>query len=320
MKRRNIVWILLGIIAILALAACTNPAGGNTGGSPPAGDKTTYTVGDVSFDMIYVPGGLTSIPTGTDDNGGNHNIADGYMIGEIEVTYELWKTVYDWAISNGYTFANTGRPGNDGTEGTAIPNDGSEDEPVTTLNWRDAMVWCNALTEYYNANNGSDPDWAVVYKNGTTIVRDSRDSNASQCDGVTADSTADGFRLPSNNEWNAAARYQNGSIWTPGDHVSGGSDGYSTGSDISDIDTYAVYDGNSSSSTAAVKSKTANQLNIYDMSGNVHEWCFESSGQNRVNRGGSFGYFAEHQQVGYMYTYYPHVGSNSIGLRLARSL
>ena len=64
-----------------------------------------------------------------------------YVLGKTEVTYKLWKEVYDWAVKpeNGYTFQNAGKKGSSGT--------GSEDEPVTTINWQDCIVWCNAYTE-----------------------------------------------------------------------------------------------------------------------------------------------------------------------------
>lgn len=85
-------------------------------------------------------------------------------MGETEVTYELWYEVYKWATTDTgdgkrsdcgdlYSFANKGREGNNGTIG-ALPTTAKQ-EPVTLVNWRDTIVWCNALTEYYNANNGS---------------------------------------------------------------------------------------------------------------------------------------------------------------------
>ena len=53
---------------------------------------------------------------------------------ETEVTYALWTNVYNWATGNGYTFANAGLMGDEG-DGTDTPQD-----PVTMINWRDAMV------------------------------------------------------------------------------------------------------------------------------------------------------------------------------------
>jgi uncharacterized repeat protein (TIGR02543 family) len=74
-----------------------------------------------------------------------HNISD-YRIGVYEVTYELWYSVYQWANENGYAFSNPGTEGNDGDAGTE-PTAGAQHEPVTMINWRDAIVWCNAYSE-----------------------------------------------------------------------------------------------------------------------------------------------------------------------------
>ena len=64
-----------------------------------------------------------------------------YKLGKTEVTYKLWKDVYDWAVKpeNGYVFANEGQKGSGGTG-----ND--EEQPVTEISWRDCIVWCNAYT------------------------------------------------------------------------------------------------------------------------------------------------------------------------------
>ena len=63
-----------------------------------------------------------------------------YKLGKTEVPYKLWKEVYDWATqpANGYKFANAGVKGKDGS--------GTEEEPVTSVSWRDCIVWCNAST------------------------------------------------------------------------------------------------------------------------------------------------------------------------------
>ncbi|MDH5721218.1 MAG: SUMF1/EgtB/PvdO family nonheme iron enzyme, partial [Spirochaetia bacterium] len=135
-----------------------------------AGFQKSETVGGLTFNMRYVP--PKTFPTGVDDSGDidvdsvqdippTATVANGYLIAETEVTYELWYKVYTWAtVGDGapahtgeaqYTFGNMGIPGHDGTAG----NETTSQEPVTTINWRDAMVFSNALTEYYNAMNGT---------------------------------------------------------------------------------------------------------------------------------------------------------------------
>ena len=90
-------------------------------------------------EMVSVTGG-----TFTQSESFNHTISD-FSIGKYEVTYELWNTVYTWANNNGYSFANAGKEGHDGTIG-ADPT-AAKYEPVTAINWRDTIVWCNAYSE-----------------------------------------------------------------------------------------------------------------------------------------------------------------------------
>jgi len=98
-----------------------------------------------------------------------------FEIAETLTTYELWSAVYNWATCNGYTFANTGQNGSD-QNGNALNADVSIQYPVAMVNWRDAIVWCNALTEYYNSYCGTNPALGCVYytdANYTTPLRNS---------------------------------------------------------------------------------------------------------------------------------------------------
>ena len=128
------------------------------------------------------------------------------------------------------------------------------------------------------------------------------------------------FRLPTEAQWEFAARGGNNS------------QGYIySGSNT--IDDVAWYTSNSSSTTHPVKTKAPNELGIYDMSGNVLEWCSDwygsyssaaqtdptgpSTGSSRVRRGGSWGHNAAHCRVVYRSNYAPTCGVSDLGLRLA---
>jgi len=225
-----------------------------------------------------------------------------------------------------YTFDN---PGTNGYGDMS----GSTQQPVTTDNWRDAMVWCNALTEYYNANGGS-PTLACVYcttTGYTTPIRSCDNGPATTAPGTEdnpcINPAAKGFRLPLSNEYEYAARYigtTNGGItaaismsgyyWTPGNYASGATADYTNNAPTFAVAVFKNYGSTTTNhtgvtTTAVVKSKKANALGLYDMSGNTAEWCFDwhprfvENGfvvfdKSRLWRGGSFQFSAGGMQVG----------------------
>ena len=128
------------------------------------------------------------------------------------------------------------------------------------------------------------------------------------------------FRLPTEAEWEFAARGGNKS------------DGFKyAGSNY--CTSVAWYDANSGRTTHAVALKAPNELGLYDMSGNVYEWCQDmyghfggdkilnptgpSSGTFRVSRGGSWAFEAEGCRISYRISFTPMYASNNLGLRLA---
>ncbi len=168
-------------MSMLVFSACGGGGGGsddpgNPGDDPKDpiatleinGDTYTYTLpGGTEFNLMLTPvvAVTNTFPTGT-DNSGSANVPSRFIMGETEVTYQLWKEVYDWATdaargTKKYTFANAGRQGGNWVDSNPV---GTNQHPVTTVNWRDTIVWCNALTEYYNANNDdSETDLVCVY-------------------------------------------------------------------------------------------------------------------------------------------------------------
>lgn len=265
------------------------------------GDQKTYAVDGVTFNVRYAAG--KTFPMGI-SNSEEGTVPKDFWIAETPVNYELWYTVLTWAENQGYVFSNAGREGSSGSTGEA-PS-GAKYEPVTSINWRDVLVWCNALSEYLELE--------PVYRYLGSPVRDAGDAIA--CDNAVM-AEVNGFRLPTSNEWELAARYQgsdasrnaieypkdSGIYWTPGNYASGADADYTS---VEATKKVAWYRENSDTEgtgfqTQAVAQKPSggNSLGLYDMSGNIWEWCFDTIfGSNRVLRGGCFSSYADSLQVG----------------------
>jgi formylglycine-generating enzyme required for sulfatase activity len=177
--------------------------------------------------------------------------------------------------------------------------------PVESVSWFDAVKFCNALSEQY----GLAPVYTI---NGDTVAWD-RESR--------------GFRLPTEAEWEYAARGgQSGSL---GDLDKAGYAGGVTAADV------AWYSANSGRRTQPVRKKLPNELGIYDMSGNVWEWCWDwygdypsdavydpegpSTGRNRVFRGGAFVNPVNQLRVSFRVGNPPSTKGNSVGFRIAQN-
>jgi formylglycine-generating enzyme required for sulfatase activity len=198
---------------------------------------------------------------------------DAFSIGAYEVCYELWWTVKTWATGpalgiNRYTFDH-GQEGVAGNENRSEPTPENKYHPVVYISWLDALVWCNAYSEWERDVKGNVQFEPVYYKTDGTVLRSANLSGsvAVQFAAIASpDLTRHGYRLPLYTEWEFAARGGNPSAlaWS-----------YTyAGSNI--LDEVGWYQGNSGLKTHTAGTKLPNALNLYDITGNARELVAES--------------------------------------------
>lgn len=180
------------------------------------------------------------------------------------------------------------------------------DHPAESVSWSDAIEFCNRLSSFESL----EPVYKVSLKGG--VVRNPK---------------ATGYRLPTEAEWEYAARTNNSYIYAGGD----------------ELDEVGWHKGNANGHPHPVGQKKPNSWGLYDMSGNVWEWCFDLYQENvyrqrknilcqdpvadikhgidgpRVIRGGSWSYESEGAQVSYRSRLASHFKTSRIGFRVARS-
>lgn len=250
-----------------------------------------------------------------------------FSINKYETTYGLWYQTRVASEKLGYYFENPGQPGSHGRRAAELTEENAC-QPVTMINWYDAIIWCNALSEL----KGKTP----CYTYEGIILRDSSDT--ATCDLCECNWSADGYRLPSEAEWEYASRRNKGEFQNS-NLVSGQTDSESESGLL-----YAWTFENSNSShivgTAGLPfeqnvviepaSGNANNAGLYDMSGNLLEFCWDwfadynnddlygpSIGYERVSRGGSWAPFTMFYYAGDRYFFDPNEKYNYFGFRIA---
>jgi hypothetical protein len=245
--------------------------------------------------MVVVPAGTAA---GTDPDFGAYSLAmaSSLYVDETETTKMVWDLVYAWAVTNGYEFDNAG---------AGISNS----HPVTTVNWYDCVKWCNARSEL----EGLEPCYTLggaTFKSGNQVP--------------DLDIGATGYRLPTGDEWEYAARAGTSTRFYWGNQVTHDEANYFSAAtypyDTSSTRGFHPDHGPEWPFPFAPGKFAPNGFGLYEVAGNVAEWCWDEvpADGSRQQRGGSWIDGAEYIRSGSGFSQLPSQGDIYSGFRSVR--